>query len=107
MGEGVSELKDRELLLRLQDVSRTFRMGEVDVQALRTPSLDIYRGEMLVVAGTSGSGKTTMLNLIGGLDSPTSGRVLFKDRGPRHGSSRAIAASRSVSCFSSTTSFRI
>ncbi len=84
----------REVLLRLEDVSRTFRMGEVDVQALRASSLEMYRGELLVVVGTSGSGKTTMLNLIGGLDSPSSGRVLFKDRDLTKASPRQLTRFR-------------
>ncbi|MGA2254271.1 MAG: ABC transporter ATP-binding protein [Thermoguttaceae bacterium] len=67
-------------LLRLENVSKTFQMGEVSVDALRDVSLDIHRGELVVMAGPSGSGKTTILNLIGGLDSVTSGRLWFGDR---------------------------
>jgi putative ABC transport system ATP-binding protein len=52
----------------------------VDVQALRSVSLDIYTGEFLVLLGPSGSGKSTLLNILGGLDLPTSGTVYFRDR---------------------------
>jgi putative ABC transport system ATP-binding protein len=65
------------VLLRLENVGRMFQMGEVTVEALRHVTLDIYRGEVLAMVGPSGSGKTTLLNVVGGMDTPTSGRVLF------------------------------
>ncbi len=68
------------VLVRMENVSKTFQMGEVAVEALRGVSLDIYAGEFLVMVGPSGSGKTTILNLVGGLDSVTAGRVWFADR---------------------------
>jgi putative ABC transport system ATP-binding protein len=64
----------------MQEVSKTYRVGEVDVQALRSVTLDIYEGEFLVLLGPSGSGKSTLLNILGGLDLPTSGKVYFRDR---------------------------
>lgn len=67
-------------LLRLKEVEKTFRMGEVLVEALGRVSLDIHAGELLVILGPSGSGKTTVLNLIGGLDQPTSGQIWYRDR---------------------------
>lgn len=65
-----------DILLKLEGVSRTYHMGAIEVEALKDLSLDIARGEFLVILGPSGSGKTTLLNLIGGIDSPTSGRIL-------------------------------
>jgi putative ABC transport system ATP-binding protein len=52
-------------------------MGEVEVAALRSVDLDLYRGEMVVILGPSGSGKSTLLNILGGLDVPTAGTVRF------------------------------
>lgn len=65
-------------LLRLEDVCKTYHMGEVAVEVLRHVNLDVRRGEVLVVVGPSGSGKSTLINLMGGIDVPTSGSVLFE-----------------------------
>ena len=62
-------------MLRIERVSRTFRMGEVEVHALVETDLTIEPGEFLVILGPSGSGKSTLLNLIGGIDRPTTGHV--------------------------------
>ena len=67
-------------LLRLEEAEKTYLMGEVKVPALHPADLTIRRGEFLVMLGPSGSGKTTLLNLVGGIDRPTSGRILFQGR---------------------------
>lgn len=67
-------------LLRLENVGKTFYMGEVAVEVLRHVTLDILEGEFLVMVGPSGSGKTTLLNLVGGLDTATAGTVRYRDR---------------------------
>lgn len=58
---------------------KIYKTGETEVQALRGVDLVIPKGEMLVLLGPSGSGKSTLLNLLGGLDRPTSGKLMYKD----------------------------
>ena len=62
-------------VVRLRGVAKTYRVGSVDVEALRGVTLDIHKSRFSVVIGPSGSGKTTLLNLIGAIDAPTAGSV--------------------------------
>lgn len=65
-------------LMHLQDVHKTFLMGEVEVPVLRGVDLHIHENELLIILGESGSGKSTLLNMIGGIDQPSSGTISFQ-----------------------------
>ena len=60
----------------LQDVTKTYQMGEVTIKAADGISFDVEKGEFVIVVGPSGAGKTTVLNILGGMDTATSGKVL-------------------------------
>ncbi len=69
----------RQPVFSVQELTKVYRTGEVEVFALRGVDLDLYPGEMAVMLGPSGSGKSTLLNIMGGLDQATSGTVRFRD----------------------------
>jgi putative ABC transport system ATP-binding protein len=73
--------RDTELqtVVRTKDVKRVYRMGKVEVHALKGITLDIRTGEYVSIMGPSGSGKTTLFNMIGALDKPTSGQVYIDE----------------------------
>lgn len=85
------------LSIRAEGVTRAFRSGATSVTALRGVDLEVGAGEVLGIVGVSGSGKSTLLGLLGGLDLPTSGRVLLDGRptGELRGAER-LALRRSV-----------
>ena len=60
----------------LQDVTKTYKMGEVTIKAADGINFDVEKGEFVIVVGPSGAGKTTVLNILGGMDTATSGKVL-------------------------------
>lgn len=70
-------MTEQKVLMRMHNITRTYQMGQVKVEALKETSLDIYEGELLIILGPSGSGKSTLLNIMGGMDLPTSGGVFF------------------------------
>jgi putative ABC transport system ATP-binding protein len=68
------------IVFHVRNITKVYRMGEVEVHALRSVDLDLYEGELVVLLGPSGSGKSTLLNILGGLDVPSSGHVFFRNR---------------------------
>jgi len=70
---------ERPVIIRTRNLKKSYQMGEVITEALRGIDVEIYRGEFISILGPSGSGKSTFFNMIGGLDSPTSGRVFIDE----------------------------
>ena len=66
-----------QAVMEARGLTRVYRMGAVEVPALRAVDLDLYAGELVILLGASGSGKSTLLNLLGGLDVPTGGTLRF------------------------------
>ncbi len=66
-------------ILKAESLEKTYRIGSLDVPALRGVSLDLEEGEFLAIMGPSGCGKSTLLHLLGGLLTPTSGRIIIDD----------------------------
>ena len=81
-------------VFRMVDLAKVYRMGDVEVPALRGVTLDVSPGEFLVLLGPSGSGKSTLLNIIGGLDRPTSGTAFYCDHDLTTDDERALTRYR-------------
>ena len=63
--------------IEVKKLSKIYQMGEVSIKAIENVSFSIAEGELVVILGPSGAGKTTILNILGGMDSPTSGTIII------------------------------
>lgn len=70
----------RDVVFQVRNLTKIYKMGEVEVHALRGADLELYSGEIVVFLGPSGSGKSTLLNILGGLDTATSGFVSYRGK---------------------------
>ena len=72
-------MKDNHNIVRVSNVTKSFSLGKIEVQALKGIDLEIQSGHYISIMGPSGSGKSTLFNMIGGLDKPTSGKVFIDE----------------------------
>lgn len=70
----------KENIFQVRDLTKVYKMGEVEVHALRGVNMELYVGELVVLLGPSGSGKSTLLNIMGGLDTATGGSVSYRGK---------------------------
>ncbi len=82
------------MVFETRGLTKTYRMGEVEIHALRGVDLDLYAAELVVMLGASGSGKSTLLNIMGGLDTATGGRVRYRDQDLTRASDHALTEFR-------------
>lgn len=67
----------QSVVFSVRDVTKVYRMGDVEVHALKGVTMELFKGESVVLLGPFGSGKSTLLNIVGGLDTPSTGSVRF------------------------------
>lgn len=77
--EGDDALAESTDIVRVVDVTKNFKLGKIEVQALKGVSIEIPRGNYISIMGPSGSGKSTLFNMIGGLDKPNTGKVYIDE----------------------------
>lgn len=80
--------------IRFDNVSKIYKMGEVEIKALDKMSFSISEGEFVIIVGASGAGKSTILNILGGMDSPTNGNVMVDNKNIAHYSEKHLTTYR-------------
>jgi len=90
--EGVGEA--REELIRIEGLRKDFETGEATIEVLKDIDLTLYRGDRVAIVGQSGVGKSTLLHILGTLDHPTAGRLLFRGEDVFSKTSSELAALR-------------
>ncbi len=78
--DGRKESDDMDKILRTQNLCKYYGSGENEVRAVQDANIDIQKGEFVAIVGKSGSGKSTLLHMLGGLDTPTSGKVFIREK---------------------------
>jgi putative ABC transport system ATP-binding protein len=101
MTQGAFDLNRKErtmnpALIRLDNIVRTYHVGEVDIRALRGITYNVLRGDFVAIMGPSGSGKSTLMNILGCLDRPTSGTYFLDDQAVSKLSDRSLAILRNT-----------
>jgi putative ABC transport system ATP-binding protein len=96
MTEDSSAARQAQAMIELEDVTKVYRMGSVQVHALKGVSLRVDPGEFVAIMGASGSGKSTLMNIVGCLDLPTSGRYLLDGVEVRRLNDTQLAAIRNL-----------
>ena len=87
-------MDNTEAYVKLDKVSKIYKMGEIEIRAVDEISFEISKGEFVVIVGPSGAGKTTVLNILGGMDTASKGKVLVDGRNITDYSGRQLTAYR-------------
>ena len=87
-------MKDKRTIIKLENVWKTYKMGTVEVHALRGMNFEVKQGEFVAIMGPSGSGKSTAVNMVGCLDVPTKGEIFLEHKNIAHLSESALAQIR-------------